>query len=117
MTTTGAVDVVSAADVLRKAQQLLVGHGWSRVDVGGQLSVYSAVSLAMFGKTLAHLVEAEFVALDPVLQYFSDAIGGLPRIADWELEKHRTAVDVYEAFARAIHAAAWQADDSPPEAA
>lgn len=109
------VELVTAVELLRKAQQLIVDRGWDAASATG-LSVYNAISIATWGKEVEEISAAEFDGLNVLCDYFSDAIGGIPEIATWELQKGRTPADVYQAFSRAINAASWNETGSPEAA-
>ena len=101
--------VLTAADVLRRARDLVVARGWSPLE--GKLGIYGAVALAVLGHAMGEggpfEDEAHWrAAVDGPCRFIDRIIGpGWAGIAHWEMADDRTELEVLDLLERAARVA------------
>ena len=98
--------VQTSADILREALALIDTRGWACDDSGSRLSIYSAISIVMFGKTALDLGMLELLLLargDGPCGFVQEAVGGgYKGVADWEMRRDRMKEEVVGVMHAAI---------------
>jgi hypothetical protein len=105
------VTVLTAADVLRRARDLLAERGWA--PLAGGLSIYGAVALAVLGHAMGEggpfEDEAHWrAAVDGPCRFLERVLarpcfaGRWAGIAHWEMDEGRRPADVFAVLEAAI---------------